>query len=201
MTGYKIVNLRLLIEEVGEDTAKQVLSTFSCPLNEDVENFLRFKAIEFAKQGLSQTHLVFASYRGEPVLLGYFTLASKYITVSGKKLSSTMRKRIAKFSVFDPRIHAYCLSAPLIAQLGKNFTNSYDKLMTGDELLSLACDKVAKIQYDLGGRLAYLECEDKPYLLEFYSRNGFCEFDRRNLDPDETGLMGEYLVQLLRYIK
>lgn len=201
MTGYKIVNLKLLLEEVGENSAKRILSDFCCPLNPDVEEFLKRKAIEFAKQGLSQTHLVFASYQGKMVLTGYYTLASKYITVSGKNLSSTMRKRIAKFSVFDPRIRAYCLSAPLIAQLGKNYANGYDKLITGDELLQLACEKVAKIQLDLGGRLAYLECEDKPALLDFYGRNGFCEFDRRTLDPDETGMTGEYLVQLLRYIR
>lgn len=201
MTGYKIVNLQLMIEEVGEDIAKQILSNFSCPLNQDVEKFLKGRAIEFAKQGLSQTHLVFASYKQEPVLAGYFTLASKYITVSGKKLSSTLKKRISKFSVFDQRIRAYCLSAPLIAQLGKNYENDRNKLITGDELLGLACNKVAKIQLDLGGRFAYLECEDKPVLIDFYTRNGFCEFDHRNLDPDETGLDGEYLVQLLKYIR
>lgn len=201
MTGYKIVNLQLIIEEAGEDAANQILSTFSCPMNADVEKFLRIKAIEFAKQGLSQTHLVFASYKKENVLVGYFTLASKYITVSSKKLSNTLKKRIVKFSVHDPRIRAYCLSAPLIAQLGKNYTNGYNALITGDELLELACHKVAKIQLDLGGRFAYLECEDKPALINFYTRNGFCEFDYRNLDPDETGLDGEYLVQLLKYIR
>lgn len=201
MTGYKIVNLKLIIEEAGEDTAKRILSTFLCPLNEDVETFLKVKAIEFARQGLSQTHLVFTSYKNEPTLVGYFTLASKYITVSSKKLSSTLKKRIAKFSVHDSRIHAYCLSAPLIAQLGKNYANGYASLITGDELLTMACNKVAKIQLDLGGRFAYLECEDKQPLIDFYTRNGFCEFDQRMLDQDETGLDGEYLIQLLKYIK
>ena len=201
MTGYKIVNLKLMLEETGEDIAKQVLSTFSCPLNKDVEKFLKVKAIEFAKQGLSQTHLIFTSYKQEVVLVGYFTLASKYITVSGKNLSSTLRKRISKFSIFDPRIKAYCLSAPLIAQLGKNYTNNYHTLISGGELLALACNKVAQIQLDLGGKFAYLECEDKPALVNFYRKNGFCEFDKRILDSDETELEGGYLVQLLRYIK
>jgi hypothetical protein len=202
MTGYKIVNLKILVEEAGEDFAKQILSSFSCPLNQDVEVFLKLKAIEFAKQGLSQTHLVFTSYKQENVLVGYFTLASKYITVKGsKKMSNTLKKRIRKFSVYDSRLKSYCLSAPLIAQVGKNYAENYDSLITGDELLALACNKVAKIQLDLGGRFAYLECEDKPALLDFYEQNGFCAFDYRSLDPDETGLDGEYLVQLLKYIK
>lgn len=198
---YKIVNLKLLMDEVGEDTAKSVLSDFYCPLNRDVEMFLRTEAVDFAKQGLSQTHLVMAPRHGQFVLAGYFTLANKYISVPAETLSNTQKKRLAKFSIFDNHLRAYCLSAPLIAQLGKNCCAGYDRLITGDELLCLACRKVASVQMDIGGRYAYLECEDKPKLMEFYTRNGFQEFDRRSLDEDETGLDGEYLVQMLKYIK
>lgn len=200
MKGYKIVNLKLMIDELGEEHTKQLLSKFSCPLNEDVETFLHQKAIIFSKQGFSQTHLVYASFQGDPEIAGYFTLANKYITVQGDKLSSTLRKRINKFSVYDPKIKAYCLSAPLIAQLGKNYTGNLCNLISGDELLTFACEKVSRIQLDLGGKFAYLECEDKPKLLEFYEKNGFCAFDCRTLDRDETGLTGNYLVQLLKYI-
>lgn len=200
MKGFKIVNLKMMIEELGEERTKKLLSDFSCPMNQDVEIFLKQKAIEFSKQGLSQTHLVFASFKGKPELVGYFCLANKYITVKSGKLSSTLRRRIAKFSVFDPTIHAYCLSTPLIAQLGKNFTDGLNRLISGDELLKIACEKVANIQMDLGGKFVYLECEDKPVLLDFYSSNGFCEFDRRMLDKDETGIDGDYLVQMLKYI-
>ena len=200
MTGFKIVNLKILIEEIGEEPVKELLSNFSCPLNKDVEIFLKQKAIEFSKQGLSQTHLVFASYKGNPEIVGYFCLANKYITVQREKLSKTLRKRISKFSVLDQSVGYYCLSSPLIAQLGKNFKNGIDILISGDELLQMACDKVSRIQLDLGGRFAYLECDDKPKLIEFYLSNGFCEFDRRPLDRDETNIDGEYLVQMLKYI-
>ena len=201
MTGYRIVNLKLMLEELGEDTVKSILSEFSCPMNEDVEQFLRSKSISFAKQGFSQTHLVFTSYKGEVTLAGYFTLANKYITVSAKYLSGTLKKRLARFSIFDNRLRSYCLSAPLIAQLGKNYAAANGSLITGDELLKMACEKVSRIQLDLGGRFVYVECEDKPKLVEFYTANGFCEFDHRRLDRDETGLDGSYLVQLLKYIK
>lgn len=201
MLGIKIVNLNLLIEECGEDAAKACLSTFSCPLNRDVENFLKHKAIDFAKQGWAQTHLVMMSYKKEMVMVGYFTLASKFITIQAKNLSATTRKKLGKFATYDPALKAYLLSAPLIAQLGKNYTNGYHELITGDQLLALACNKVRFIQYDLGGRYVYLECENKPKLIEFYSRNGFYLFDRRKLDKDETDLDGEYLVQMLKYLK
>lgn len=201
MTGYRVVNLALLIEELGEDAAKSILSNFSCPLNPDVEFFLSKKAIDFAKQGWAQTHLVFASYKDVPVLVGYFALSNKTICVPGKNLSQTLKKRLAKFATYDSTTKAYVLSAPLIAQLGKNYYNGYDQLITGDELLDQACSKIGKIQFDLGGKFTYIECEDKPKLIDFYSRNGFCKFDIRKLDRDETEMLhGEYLVQMLKYI-
>ena len=196
-----VTNLENIYTEFGEDFTKDVLSKFSCPLNPDVENFLKRNAIEFAKQGISRTHLVFTQYKGQMVLVGYFTLANKYITLKSSGLSGTTKRRLNKFSTFDPRIKAYTLSAPLIAQLGKNYTNGYDKLISGDILLKLACDKIKQIQFDLGGRYVYLECEDKPKLIDFYRDNGFYEFDTRPLDADETDLEGSYLVQLLKYMK
>jgi len=205
MTGYRVVNLKILIEELGEDAAKSILSDFSCPLNPDVEFFLAKKAIEFSKNGWAQTHLVFASYKGEWVLAGYFALANKYIRISAKRLgsaSSSLRRRIAKFATYDSTLKCYPLAAPLIAQLGKNYNKGYDKLITGDELLGEACDKIRKLQFDIGGKFVYIECEDKAKLTEFYERNGFCEFDIRYLDRDETDkLDGGYLVQMLKYIK
>lgn len=205
MTGYRVVNLHALVEEIGEDQLKEILSGFSCPLNRDIEYFLEKKAVCFALQGWAQTHLVFASFKNEWVLVGYFTLANKYIRISDSQLGkakSGIRKRIAKFAVHDPDLKAYILSAPLIAQLGKNYENGYNELITGDELLQEACEKIKNIQFELGGKFAYLECEDKPCLIDFYTKNGFCDFDIRKLDPDETDkLDGEYLVQMLKYIK
>ena len=76
MKGIKTVNLNTIIEEIGDREAKDYLSGFSCPKNADVELFLKQKAIDFAKQGLSITHLVMVPFKGEPVLAGYFTLAN-----------------------------------------------------------------------------------------------------------------------------
>ena len=201
MTGYALVNLVNFLNELGEERTKELLSEFSCLLNPDVEYFLKYKAIEFSKQRFAQTHLVYASYKGEYVLVGYFALANKYLTLTGDALTNRLRSRLRYFATYDSRIHCYCLSAPLIAQLGKNFSNGYNELITGDELLKLACDKVSRLQMEVGGCFAYVECEDKYKLTDFYSRNGFCQFDKRKLDKDETDkLEGEYLVQMLKYI-
>ena len=60
MSSYKLVNLKTMIDEIGEVNAKEALSDFSCALNRDVESYLHEKAINFAKQNISQTHLVMA---------------------------------------------------------------------------------------------------------------------------------------------
>ena len=65
----------------------------------------------------------------------------------------------------------------------------------------MACDKVVEIQLAIGGRMVYVECEDKPQLTEFYKRNGFYHFGKRMLDKDEMDkLLGKYLIQMIRYM-
>lgn len=90
------------------------------------------------------------------------------------------------------------MSVPLLGQIGKNYKNKYNELITGDILLKLAIDKIKEAQYILGGRFIFLECEDKPKLREFYEENGFVCFGKRNLERDEREqIHGEYLLQML----
>ena len=71
------------------------------------------------------------------------------------------------------------MSAYLIAQLGKNFTNGSDKKITGEELLALAWDKIKEIQYLGGGVVTFLEAENEEKLLSFYRDNRFSQFDTK----------------------
>lgn len=202
MKGYAIVSLKDMIDEMGEERSKEFLSHFSCPLNADVESFLHNSAIELAKQNVSATHIIILSYKGSNTIVGYFTLANKHIVVANNIISKTFRKRIAKFGTYDRDFKRYIISAPLIAQLGKNFSNNYNTLITGDELLLMACQKISKVQESIGGKFVYVECEDKPALIDFYTSNGFVNFGKRKLDRDETGLfVGSHLIQLLKYLK
>ncbi len=190
-----------MVEELGEDEAKAILLNFSCPYNTDVERFLHRTAIEFARQRLSVTYLVFASYKAELRLIGYFTLSNKIISISQKVLSNSQRKRYGKFGIYEKDLKRYLISAPLIAQLSKNYTNELNRLISGDELLKMAYDKVSEAQSLIGGRIVYLECQDTKRLVEFYTRNGFVAFGHRKLDPDEIDLIpGEYLIQMLKYL-
>lgn len=203
MSGYSILSLNDIISEKGEDFCRGILSCFSCPHNLDVERFLtKRSAIDFAKQGISQTFLVYASYKKENVLCGYFTIASKYIVVSNKSVSSSTARRLRKFSMPSALDGNLVIMAPLIAQLGKNYQNGYNTLISGDELLKMAIDKVIEAQRIIGGKVVYVECEDIKFLIEFYKSNGFVAFGKRPLDKDEqTDMCGSHLIQLLKYLR
>ena len=202
MAGYSILSLSDIIAEKGEDFCREILSPFSCPLNVDVEQFLtKRSAIDFALQGVSQTFLVYASYRKENVLCGYFTIANKYIVVNKHSVSGTLGRRLRKFAMPSAARDDLVIMAPLIAQLGKNYSNDYNKLITGDELLKMAEDQVRFAQRIIGGKVVYLECEDVDRLKSFYSDNGYVEFGKRRLDKDErTEMCGTHLIQLLKYL-
>lgn len=202
MAGYSILSLSDIIDEKGEDFCREILSFFSCPPNPDVEKFLtKRSAIDFAKQSIAQTFLVYASYRGKNVLCRYFTIANKYIVVGSHSVSKTTARRLRKFAMPNISDDNLVIMAPLIAQLGKNYMNDYRKLITGDELLKMAIDKVSAAQRIIGGKVVYVECEDIDILKKFYEDNGFVIFGKRRLDKEERGEMnGSHLIQLLKYL-
>lgn len=138
--GYKIIPLNELMAQLDKERVTAILSSFSSPLNRDVELFIKQKAVTFDTQSISRTHLVFTSYKEQTVLAGYFTLAYKDFTIPAKNVGRSLRDRIKKFGSYDFETKAYKISAPLIAQLGKNFTDGYNKLISGDELLTMACN-------------------------------------------------------------
>lgn len=201
MIGFLKVSLKSLIKEVGENEVGIILSDFLCPMNRDVEHFLHSKAIEFENHGWSATQLIYTSYKGKSVLVGYYTLTNKCLIVENQAISRGLKKRLSQFATYDPAIKKYFLPAPLIGQLGKNFNHGYNALISGDELLKIAIDEIKLVQQSLGGKVVYIECEDVERLKEFYIRNGFVEFDKRKLDTDETDIDGQYLIQMLKYLK
>ena len=197
---YSVINIRRYLNsdnpKLGESRLLQVLSGFSCLRNPDVERFLKKSSVEFTKKNQSVTYLVFDI--SSMVLVGYFTLALKPLTVRGETVSNTVKKKLLRVSEWDEKSDTYTMSAYLIAQLGKNFTNGADKKITGEELLALAWDKIKEIQYLGGGVVTFLEAENEEKLLSFYRDNRFSQFDTRQTssDTDEA----HELVQLLRLL-
>lgn len=182
--------------KLGESRIAQVISTFSCPKNPDVERFLKKSSIEFTKKNQSVTYLVFDTATMD--LVGYFTIALKPLTVKAETVSNTVKRKLGRVSELDEQSQTYTMSAYLIAQLGKNFTGGTDNKITGNELLELAWNIVEKMQYMGGGMVTFLEAEDNEKLLSFYKFNRFQIFDTRQTAKsfDES----HELVQLLRLL-
>lgn len=178
--AVRIILLDDMIENLEIDTVKKILSSFRS-INtgrdepHDVEYFLHKKAIDFEKTALASTYLVFD--KETSVLLGFFSLANKPLTMSQKnfeKLSNTQRKKLnrsgrtvgTKFQV----------NSYLIGQLGKNYSQeaqSLDNKLSGKELLTLAYDQVVAASRMIKGKYVWIECEDVPILKQFYQNFGF----------------------------
>lgn len=196
--AYNVISLKDMYDAIGEEKTKKILNDFECPLNKDVEYFIKEKALQFLRMRISQTFLVSSSYKGKNVIVGYFALTNKITKIKKNSLSNSVRKRINRFAEQTSMEKYYTVSLPLIGQLGKNYKNNYNSLITGDELLKLACDKVIEAQNILGGKFAFVECEDKEILRNFYESNGFVCFGKRNLEKDEKEQnSGNYLLQML----
>ena len=180
---YIELNLLEMLDTYGEDKLQSILSRFMCPQNIDVENFIQTKAIGFARQRLAMTYLVFSDEES-PDLVGYFTLANKFVSINGNVLSKTLQKRIGKFSQYDKELDRFLVSMPLIAQLGRNFNPALSASIPGQELLSIACSKVREAQFIIGGKAVYIECASNPKLYDFYSASQFVQFGQRERDTD-----------------
>ena len=57
MIGFKVVNLDLLLQVKSEEQIRTILNDFESPLNPDIENFLKYKAIEFSKASIAKNVL------------------------------------------------------------------------------------------------------------------------------------------------
>lgn len=197
---YQVTNIREYLgnenPRIGEERLIQILSDFSCPKNPDVERFLKQSSIEFTKKNQSVTYLVFSTEDFK--LLGYFTIALKPLTVRGETVSNTTKKKLLRVSELDKKSDTYTMSAFLIAQLGKNYTDGRNSKITGKDLIELAWMVIEEMQYMGGGMVTFLEAENEGKLLSFYHNNRFSRFDTRQTasGKDES----HELVQLLRLL-
>lgn len=179
---YFAVNIRAYLDKdqptyIGEENLNDVLSDFSCPKNPDVEYFLLHNAIEFTKKDQSITYLVFDAE--DVVLVGYFSLTIKPISVRASNISKTMAKKLSRVSILDEETQSYITAAYLIAQLGKNYSIPEGKRISGSILLGFALETISGLQYSIGGVMEFLECEENEFLLNFYNKNHFKPFDTR----------------------
>ena len=190
-----IENILDIMVYEGEEELELILSEFISRNNDEIQIFLKDKAIEFAKKKLSITYLVTDGETGN--LLGYFTLAHKVLEVPALGLSSTVRRKMSRYSTLDNRNESYMVSAFLLAQFGKNFNIEKERRVSGAELMDCADEVLKRIQHQIGGAVVYLDCEDKEKLITFYRDvAGYKQISERISDRDQV----KYL-QFYKFIK
>lgn len=191
------VNIQDMLKAIGEEELQSLLSDFSSPLNEEVEDFVRNKSIEFAKKKLSITYLVIGKTDGgENLLAGIFTLAHKAVEVTNTNISNSARRKLERYARLDRETDKYNVSAFLIAQFGKNSAVPGGWEITGNELMDLTFEILKPVQYYVGGGVVYLDCEEIDKVLEFYQSdyNRFKRFGERKSESE-----GKRYLQLLRF--
>ncbi len=175
------IALASLIEKTKEDKVllEQILSSFSCVQDEDIENFLHKRAVPFEELSKSRTYLICDQEQMESnvfsleqlQIYGYISLALKVLSVPDN-VSNNRRKDIDGLSA---KIHGEVINdftCYLIGQLSKN-SNVTDNVLSGNELLQIAFSIIADAVELVGGRYMMIECHNNEKLINFYSRNGF----------------------------
>ena len=195
------IALSSLIKVTGEDNEllSQVLSSFSCERDEDIENFLHSRAVEFEKLSKARTYLICDEeqiskeefYLDQLKIYGYVAIALKILSVP-EEWSNRKRKALDGLSA---KIHGEPIkdfSCYLIGQLSRNSKVSHDSI-SGKDLLQMAYDVIAAAVDAVGGRYMMIECREEKKLVDFYLANGFEEIQRSS---DGTHIM----VQMIRKI-
>lgn len=192
--GLVVNNILDMLDASGEEAVGLYLSTFSCPLNREIEFYIQNRAIDFARRKLSITYVISDEADGE--ILGYFALAHKAIEIAGKYLSNTTRKKLERYSSFDKTTETYTASAFLLAQIGKNYSTNASRRIRGKELMGYANDILADIQRRIGGGIVYLDCEDNPKLTAFYEK----EVKFKHFGERHSGEEGIRYLQYMRFL-
>ncbi|MBQ9539393.1 MAG: GNAT family acetyltransferase [Treponema sp.] len=186
---FSVLRLNELSDEAEISEMNKLLLSFSCPLNDEVESFLKNNAFDFSSKNQAVTYLVFQGKR----FIAYFTLANKLIQVQKNAVSKSVLKRLLR-TAEDSGNEFINVPGILVAQLGKNFTDKNNTLISGTELLDIISYFVKEVQALIGGAVYFLECDsDRQKVIDFYQINGFIFFSQRAAKSDG--------IQLFQFLK
>ncbi|MBZ8174713.1 hypothetical protein [Staphylococcus delphini] len=192
--GLKVLSLSELLtgtkQEINEKipAIQNMLNTFETisitgsESAHDVDHFLKNKSVLFDKQGLSRTHLVFSSYKGQSVLVGYFTISNKPLVFTKRmldKCTKTLKKKLQQKGETHSGNDNLIIQGYLIAQIGKNYSKEAlaTKSLNGEDLLTLAYEMVESGSKIFGGSYIWVEYEDNEKLKKYYKDFGFTEIE------------------------
>lgn len=169
------------MEQLEQDELEELLSSFSCSFDHDIEMFLRdeAKAISFEKLQKSCTYLIVDEEQlldnnltiADLTIYGYYSVALKVLSIPDD-YSNNKRKQLDGLSA---KIHGEVITdipCYLIGQLARNSEIS-NELLSGNEILNMAYSVILNAVEAVGGRVIMIECRDNEKLIDFYMTNGF----------------------------
>ena len=157
------------------DCLLSALCNFRCSQDEDIESFLRDKAIEFWKKRFCNVYLLLNEelfMQGEWFVEAYFTLSHKTLCVTDRISRSKVQKASGGFR------DAESLHFVLIGQLGKHIERKEDGTyrrsgLTSAEILDRAFEKIYLASESIPCRCVMVECSDEPKVRAVYENYGF----------------------------
>ena len=151
------------------------LLSFRCTQDKDIEDFLRYKAIEFSDRGLRSVYLLLNGElfnSGKLFVEAYFTLSHKSLIADNSTMSKSAIKRYGGFVTAKP------LDFVLIGQLGK-YVVQEDRgvfsrsAVTGKEILDYAFEVIKTATSLIPCKYALVECSDDEKVRAVYEKYGF----------------------------
>ncbi len=155
--SFEIIHLfELLSVDGGESYFKKMADSFSS-INKDVETFFKEKAAQSCKLNTSSTYIIVSTDR-ELEVLGYFTLATKMLTIKLSILTKSEQKAISRYGYYDEDSDSLKIPAILIAQLSRNFNTS--NALCGSDLMDIILKQVKNIFNLTSGKLFFLNVKE-----------------------------------------
>lgn len=185
-----------MTEKTGTEDGRlnRILLNFHCEKDNDIENFLHNKAVEFDSLAKAKTYLVCdedAMTKGRFDILGYISVSLKALILP-EVMSIRQRKDIDGYSGKLHGMPIREIPCYLIGQLAKN-SDIIQNSVSGKDLLSYATAVIRNAAKAVGGRYMMIECHDNEKLLSFYKQNDFKVIMNMPLD-------GEPMVQMIRTV-
>lgn len=160
---YFISSLGDLLKIVNEDTLVSSFQNFSTKKDPDISNFLKSLAIDYEKNDISRTFLIFnEEYKGK--VLGYFTIGLNVF-----KINETPKVKDAYegINLFEQGYHPVYK----LLMIGKDDNCPMDFSIKKDIFENEVMHLIREAKEIIGTNFLYLDCVEE--LLNYYRSLGF----------------------------
>lgn len=134
------------------------MDSFRNTKDEDIENFLRYKVLEFEQRHWCTTYLLVDAEQFQKNCLkieGFFTLSNKIFKIAAN-VAKSRKKKLYNGILRDDN----CLHVILIGQLGKYIDDNHCGNTSMEELLDSAFEIIDDVTEKISCRCVLLECKD-----------------------------------------